>query len=138
MEEDDPAKGLMLEAQSLLKSLRSFKALQIKQVGLSTDSSEAVALLDGGATHALRQARDWELPDLSPVQVELAQGEATLYRHPGTIALLSKLPFEPIIPLRMLVDRGYQISWNQVGCSIKLKEGGRLNCWLRNGCPVMP
>ena len=135
------AAGLMSEVAGLLKSLRSMKALQIKYEAAKRQAGaeelEPVALLDGGATHALRQARSHERGDLTAVEVELACGSTVLYKHPGTSALLTLDPVEPIIPLRMLVDAGFVVKWNAKGCIIDHPGHGRLHCWLRHGCPVM-
>ena len=56
---------LMGEASALLKSLRSVKVKAIKlkfmDVGGNLDMGTALGLLDGGATHPLRQALPGEL-----------------------------------------------------------------------------
>ena len=80
---------------------------------------EPVALLDGGATHALRQARPHERDNLTAVEVELACGSTVLYKHAGTSAILTLEPVEPIMPLRMLVDAGFVVRWNAKGCIIE-------------------
>ena len=59
--EDTGASGLLQEVTSLMKSLRSLKAVQVKFMDsersrLDWDDGSEVALIDGGATHALRQA----------------------------------------------------------------------------------
>ena len=140
---EDPTVELMKEAAGLLKSLRSIRALQMKYHVASVGShqgesgEEEVALLDGGATHALRQARAHEKEKLWEVEVELALGSAKLYRHDGTTALLTLEPVEPIIPLRMLIEGGFSIAWGARGCVIEHPVHGKLQCWLRHGCPVM-
>ena len=118
------------------------KALQIKYEAAKrkageTEDLEPVALLDGGATHALRQARLHEKNNLTAVEVELACGSTVLYKHPGTSALLTLDPVEPIIPLRMLVNAGFVVKWNAKGCHIDQPGHGRIHCWLRHGCPFM-
>ena len=120
------------------------KALQVKFKATSVSDGkdpdmkrEELALLDGGATHALRQARDSEKEGLWEVEVELALGTARLYRHENTSALLTLDDVEPIIPLRMLVESGFSIKWGKRGCVIEHPAHGRLTCWLRHGCPVM-
>ena len=55
-------------------------ALTVKADG---DDSGEYARLDGGATHALRQAKSSEIPHLWPVQVEMAMGSVTLYKCPA-------------------------------------------------------
>ena len=61
-------------------------------------------MLEGGAAHALRQAKPSELGDLHPVEVEMAVGKVTLHKVPyhDTLTLLSLEPVEPIIPLRKM------------------------------------
>lgn len=48
------------------------------------------ALLDAGATHALRQAHPDEEADPVPSKVELACGSTVLYKHQKHQTLLSK------------------------------------------------
>ena len=100
----------------LLKSLRSIRAPQIKYAAAEKEGEigevEPVALLDGGATHALRQARPHERDNLTAVEVELACGSTVLHKHAGTSAILTLEPVEPIIPLRMLVDAGFVVRWS--------------------------
>lgn len=78
--EKDPATALLNEATSLLKTLRAMKAVKIKQLvheDPTTTAASRYALLDGGATHALRQAEEWEYEGMKPIVVELAQGVST-------------------------------------------------------------
>ena len=58
------------------------KPLYVKSVKADGESGIEVALLDGGATHALRQAKPSELSDLRPVEVEMAVGKVTLHKVP--------------------------------------------------------
>ena len=106
--EEVDAKALLGEVTSLMKSLRSMKALQAKYIasrrGDDNPDRGEVALLDGGATHALRRGSVEELDDAEPVQVELACGSTTLWKRRGPMTLLSREEVEPIIPLRMLVE----------------------------------
>ena len=139
-----------VDVQGLLKSLkgeasgrsssRSVKALlkSVKEDGCREDGQAGLyALLDGGATHALRQARPEELCELQPVEVELAFGKATVYKSAKHNSLLTREAVEPIIPLRMLVDRDFKISWSKDGCRIYHPTLGELECTRRHGCPVM-
>ena len=132
---------LLREAASLLKSLKGqgLKAVRIKSVGEGRFGNPGeFALLDGGATNALRMAREEELPYLIPTEVELAHGTTTLYRTRGHNTLLSKTAVEPIIPLGWLVQSGYHIDWGRDKCVIQHPVRGPLPCELRSGCPVMP
>ena len=74
-----------------VKSMTSIKSVFIKTVKVDEECGAEYALLDGGATHALRQAKSSEIPYLWPVQVEMAMGSVTLYRcaaHNTLLALL--------------------------------------------------
>ena len=135
----DPAGELLCEATALLKSLRSLKAVKIKQVVVSeVGTGERMALLDGGATHGLRQALPHEIKDLQAIEVELASGSTWLYKHPKHRTLLSREPVEVIVPLHRVVSLGYHIDWNIRGCKIAHKTRGPVECKLRGGCPVLP
>lgn len=96
-----------------------------------------MALLDGGATHPLRTAAPNERDHLRPIQVELAHGSTTLFRKENCSTLLSLDEVEPIIPLNLLVQHGFQVQWAKDGCVIKHPRQGPISCWLRGGCPVM-
>ena len=59
----------------MLKSLKSLKAMKLKQINADADTScRPVGLLDGGATHGLRMAYASEINQLEQVDVELASG----------------------------------------------------------------
>ena len=131
---------LLKEAADLLKSLKvqSMKAVRLKSVGEGVYGAPGeFALLDGGATNALRKAREDEAEFMVPTTVELAHGTTTLYRVPGHQTLLSRTDVEPIIPLGWLVQGGYHIDWGREKCIIQHPERGPLRCELRAGCPVM-
>lgn len=141
--EDKPsAAALVGEMTTLMNFLRSLKAIQIMYIEsggvVDSDGREGgVALLDGGATHALRQGRKDELEDAEPVQVELAHGSTVLYRKTGCSTLLASDPVEPIIPVRLLVENGYKMTWSAPECSIFHPAKGQIRCWKGGGCPVM-
>ena len=131
----------VIDVTSLMKSLQSLKAVQLRFLDAGGSNEPPldckVALLDGGATHALRQGSAAELRDAQPVSVELAHGRTTLYRHDGCSTLLSKEPIEVILPMRLLVENGYQVKWSSNECVIAHPVKGNLQCWRRQGCPVM-
>ena len=135
--QSDPTATFMNEAAVLLKSLRSLKAVKLKQVSMNPDDSRRVALLDGGATHGLRTAEPGERHELEPVQVELAAGSTWLYRHRGHRTLLSLEEVEPILPLHRVISLGYKLEWSRKGCRIHHPERGIINCIMRGGCPTM-
>ena len=131
----DKVDGLLTEATSLLKSLSpEVKAIKIKRVG---NPEGATGLLDGGATNALRRGTPQELAESETVVVELAHGSTNLKQHPITGTILTDHIVEPIVPLRGLIDLGFAIRWSSQGCEIKHPSRGTINCWLRNGCPVV-
>ncbi|CAK9115283.1 unnamed protein product [Durusdinium trenchii] len=134
---NDIATDLIQEAATLLKTLRSVKTMRLKQISAHPQEfgTQGFALLDGGATHALRFARPEERAEIFPVEVELAQGSTVLYRHPKHRTLLSLTEVEPIIPLGLLVERGFKVEWRRSGCSTH--HPTPIACWLRNGCPIM-
>ena len=127
--------GLLSEATSLLKSLKpKTKAIRLKRVG---QVDGPTGLLDGGATHALRRGDPQELATSESVLVELAHGSIELKQHPLTGTILTDHAVEPIVPLRGLIELGFVIKWGSQGCEIKHPSRGTINCWLRNGCPVV-
>jgi len=139
---DTPQDGfqeLIQEAASLMKSLRpSIKVIKPKdQLCKVTSDNCPTGLLDGGATNALRMGTAEELKNSLVVTVELASGTTELHQNPQTGTLLTRIPTEPIVPLRGIVDLGYKIKWDSKGCEIYHPEQGKLVCWLRNGCPVV-
>ena len=127
----------MQNLSGLVKSMTSIKSLFIKTVKADGDDSGEYARLDGGATHALRQAKSSEIPHLWPVQVEMAMGSVTLYKCPAHNTLLALDSVEPIIPLRLLVDHGFKINWQKDRCDISHPKHGTLERVRRQGCPVM-
>lgn len=80
--------ALLQEATKLLKSLRVPQLRAIKISQLEREASDLV-LLDSGATHALRPARDsQEWQEAAPTQVTLADGVTSKLRFsltPGTL-----------------------------------------------------
>ena len=94
-------------------------------------------MLDGGATNALRRGSPKELAESDDVLVELAHGSVELKQHPLTGTILTEHAVEPIVPLRGLIELGFVIKWGAQGCEIKHPSMGTIQCWLRNGCPVV-
>jgi len=88
-QEGEAVGGLVQNLSGLVKSLTSVKSLFLKAVKVDGDETAEYALLDGGATHALRQAKASEVPHLWPVQVEMAMGSVTLYKSPWHNTLLA-------------------------------------------------
>ena len=97
-----PAEALVQEAVQLLKSLRpSIKAVSVCSVNKGKGYTRA--LLDGGATHILRPAKNKEEFDQAvPIQVELAAGVATLRQVRTTGTLVTDFDTQLIVPLGRL------------------------------------
>ena len=122
----------------MLRSLRSLKAVKIKQVNLEQVlEHQLFALQDGGATHGLRIADPGERGVLNPMEVELASGSTWLLHRPDNKTLVSLNPFEPIIPLHRLVDLGYKIERFAAGCKIHHPRQGIIPCHLGRGSPTI-
>eukprot|EP00434_Breviolum_minutum_P025704 symbB.v1.2.022715.t1/scaffold2026.1/size92022/4 len=91
------------------------KCSQVRAYQVSRISSRESqrTLLDGGATHCLRAARDRrEWMEGAPVSVQLAAGSAEMKINATTKTLLveaSGEPIQQIIPLNKLTDIGYEI-----------------------------
>ena len=140
-ETEDQVQALLREATGVLKGLRAMKpghvkTMRLKQVTPMIHGRERWALIDGGATHALRTAKPHEIADAEEVQVE-ASGSVWLLRHPSHRTLLSLEEIEPIIPVHMLINQGYKLDWQKHHCVFRHSAKADIHCTLRGGCPVM-
>eukprot|EP00435_Cladocopium_sp_Y103_P025517 s3116_g6.t1 len=132
-----PAQELLSEAASLLKSLRlpAMKAMRISSLEVQT---KCRTLLDGGATHALRMAKDSaEFGMAQEVRVELAQGSITLRQLPWSKTLLSETPVQSIVPLGILAEIGYCVHWEGAKFELSDPNGCVLDTQLDSGCPTV-
>ena len=128
--------GLLVEATHLLRSMRP----SIKAVKLSSLPADRCgrALLDGGATHALRTAASKaEFESAIPVRVELAAGEVVLRQLPGSGVLLSESPTQTIVPLGRVMLLGYSASWDAHGFTLKSPNGQIIETCLEGECPTV-
>ena len=144
IEEVKPAvpAALVSDLSGLVKSLQSLKAVHLRYIeskanGVFPGGDQKLALLDGGATHGLRRGLPHELEGAEVVTVELAHGSTSLFRKAGCSTLLAKEEVEPIIPVRQLIETGYQLKWSSSEVSIWHPTKGSIKCWRRQGCPVM-
>lgn len=131
----DGVKELISEAASLLKSLRapSVKMAQVR----SLEGDHSRTLLDGGATHILRQTSSpEEFQSAIPTVVELASGSITLRQLP-TGTLLTDFPTQTIIPLGKLVAAGYHVQWDSEGFCLRDRGGAQINVKLEANCPTV-
>ena len=109
-------------------------------------AAQAYALVDSGATHALRRANsqeEWNGAD--PVTVNLAGGETVALRinKAGTILvpitnLQNASSTTPIVPLGALVQQlGYTMTWSGTRCKLESKSGEIFHLRVREGCPEL-
>ena len=132
-----PMHSLISEAASLLKTLKgpSVRAIRINSLEVQQGSR---VLLDGGATHALRKAKDErEWNEAIEVRVDLAQGWAMLRQLPWSKTLLTKDDIQPIVPLGVLMEIGYTVIWNQQSFELTDPNGCVVDTELENGCPTV-
>ncbi len=135
---EKPAAGeadLLSEVTSLLRSLRApqLRAVYVRKVDAANEGSY---LLDGGATHCLRRARnEAEWDSGMPQEVHLAMGSVVLRQLPnGT--LLTQSPTQPIIPLNDLTKVGVTVHWSE-GMFSMSQHGRKLRVYMDQGCPCV-
>ena len=138
-------KELMGEVASLLKTLRvgegstnpQLSAIRLARV-LRSDKS---VLIDGGATHCLRNphSREEYLNHTEEVRVDLAAGAVRMRQDTGTGTLYSEDPeIQPIIPLADIIKIGVVVKWDSSGCEMRFRSGEKLPVYLQDGCPMLP
>ncbi len=132
--------GLLTEVTSLLKSLRvqqpQLRVCNICKIGGGESHS---MLLDGGATHCLRKAknqREWDKG--IPVEVQLASGCMKMKINPISKTLIVEEDgVQPIIPVNKLTALGYEINWTKSGCLVSHAVKGDLKIVMEQGCPTV-
>ena len=103
---------------------------------VATASDPQFALVDSGATNALRPARDDELKEARVIKVDLASGVTELHINKcGT--LLSSAPCQIMIPAGYLVQLGFSIVWKKRGCVIRRRGRVPLEVKVVKGCPLI-
>ena len=136
--------ALLTEVTSLLRSLRSSgqgsgqrgPAVRVAYVKKLDPTENTSYLLDGGATHPLRQCRnraEWNAA--TPTVVNLALGEATL-RQKENGTLLTEEHVQPIIPVQDLTMIGVKVTWVDGVCRMTL-QGSKLGVYMDQGCPCV-
>ena len=103
----------------------------------------AYALLDSGATHPMRQAKDEHEWDAAcEVQVALAGDNTTSMRLTTSGTLL--LPpgrdglVQPIVPMGAIIQQlGYKLVWSAGSCKLYPPDGRSIRLRVKNGCPEM-
>ena len=104
---------------------------------IESASDPRFALVDSGATNALRPAREGEIGGSRIIRVDLASGAVDLHvNEHGT--LLSQTECQVIVPAGYLVRLGYDIVWKRKGCLIKRARDEVLAVEVVKGCPLIP
>ena len=94
-------------------------------------------LIDGGATHCLRQMVTTDKNYVKEVKVHLAKGDIQLLQHRETGTLLSETAVQPIIPVALLVQGGSYIQWDNDECVVVHPRYGKLEIIMEQGCPTV-
>lgn len=126
---DNKTAELLHEATQLLKTLRmptnpKMKVMQLSNVETVDDN---YILLDSGATHALRPARDegeWMAAERTSVQ--LADGTTEMFRLKKNTKILLAAPNAQvswIIPMGGLSDLDFSLEWRDGLFKLKDDEG---------------
>ena len=139
----DKTAELLHEATQLLKTLRvpANPKLKVMQLSNIEPVDDEYILVDSGATHALRPARDadeWQKSDRTTVQ--LADGSTEMFRlKKGTKILLVEPSAQVswIIPMGGLSDLDFSLEWGDGLCKLRDDEGREIPVELKNGCPMI-
>ena len=94
-------------------------------------------LIDGGATHCLRQMVTTDKNYVKEVKVHLAKGDMQLLQHRETGTSLSETAVQPIIPVALLVQGGSYIQWDNDECVVVHPRYGKLEIIMEQGCPTV-
>ena len=132
---------LLHEATQLLKSLRLQPKISVMQLAGLDQTEDNWVLIDSGATHALRPARDQdEWKNAERTVVQLANGATEAFRlKKGTRILLGHPTGSTsrIIPMGGITELDFTMTWSGDRCSLKDDEGRQLEVQIHNGCPMI-
>ena len=104
-------------------------------------NQDKAVLIDGGATHCLRNphSREEYLNHAEEVRVDLAAGSVRMRQDTGTGTLYSEDPnLQPIVPLADVIKVGVVVKWDSAGCEMRYRSGEKLPVFLQDGCPMLP
>eukprot|EP00435_Cladocopium_sp_Y103_P014558 s4138_g3.t1 len=140
----DRINEVLEEATQLIRTMRlqpSYPKMKVMQLeGLDQATSDFV-LLDSGAKHGLRPARDlgeWE--SVIPTNVQLASGSTDEFRiKQGTKILLGHPTTSTarILLMGALNDLDFTLEWKGGQCRLYDVEGREIPVVLQNGCPML-
>ena len=135
---------LLHEATQLLKTLRvpqSNPCLKVMQIGGLEHAEANMVLIDSGATHGLRPARDqdeWEQGERTTVQ--LANGTTDAFRlKRGTKILLGNPEHAAswIVPMGALAELDFTMKWTGNQCQLQDDVGRQFHVQVKQGCPMV-
>ena len=121
--------------QTQLDELRKMKTLRLSRI---SREEQKYALLDSGATHPMRGAREGEdLGAYELVKVTLADGHQVDMRMTSSgVMITDQENVEPIVPMSLLAGRlGYTISWEKGQMKVRHPQRGDIRVRIANGCP---
>ena len=138
--------GSPTAAGSTLATLKVLQVTGIAKTCLEGGEEGPMALVDSGATHALRAAeseKEWLESEL--VKVALAGGQSVTMRMNAASTLLfppkpdnTQAKSMPIIPMGELVQTlGYQLEWKGKKCKLVSRDGETIHLNVRQSCPVL-
>jgi len=141
---NDKASELLHEATQLLKTLRVSPGnprLKVMQIGELDRVEDNMVLIDSGATHSLRPARDddeWQ--NAQRTRVQLANGSTDAFRLKKGTKILLGHPVDStarIVPMSGLSDLDFSLEWREGQCRLQDDEGRQVPVTLQNGCPMI-
>ena len=131
-----------LQGQS--PKLNVMRTALMEEASFQEKTDSPSALLDSGATHALRPSvsqREWQ--SASEVQVQWAGDQTGMFRMSDRGTLLNE-PSSPtqnsqvIVPLGPLIEKlGYRLSWSRSVCKLQSPEGHTYKLRIKSGCPQL-
>jgi len=142
---DSKTAELLHEATQLLKTLRvdANPKLKVMQLSGVDQPDDDFVLLDSGATHGLRPARDAEeWQNALPTSVQLADGVTEMFRLKRRTKILLSDPSSTtqasyIIPMGGLSDLDFSLEWRGGVCRLHDDAGREIQVTIRNGCPMI-
>ena len=134
---------LLHEATQLLKTLRipSTPKLAVMQIGGLDQADANMVLIDSGATHGLRPARDQEEWDRGVrTVVQLANGSTEAFKlKPNTKILMSNPTSNAawIVPMGGVTELGFTMSWSGNQCQLRDDQNRNIDVQVLQGCPMV-
>ena len=140
------------------KMLKAMSATSLKAMRVATDKTkvemdrmiktvcedgvsveELTGLLDSGASHAMRPAKEDEYSEGLPVRVTLAGEDVRVLRqnNEGTILVQEEnAVIQPIVPLGAVIENlGYTLHWTPKSLRLTHPEKQAIKVRIKNHCP---